>query len=140
MTLNRRRSSYRVNSKGPRMLSVDQPERKDPLPYKHKKTNDESYRERTSSTKIRRRYPAGRIRRREFFFFFFFRRHIAYNRRASRLSRKPTPRRGFSDYALHDERNYELSIEGSKLACDTGGHFTNYPTWSLLGQTPMLTY
>ena len=22
-------------------------------------------------------------------------------------------------------------IEGSKLACDTGGHFTNYPTWPL---------
>ena len=24
-----------------------------------------------------------------------------------------------------------LCIEGSKLACDTGGHFTNYPTWPL---------
>ena len=22
-------------------------------------------------------------------------------------------------------------IEGSKLACDTGGHFINYPTWPL---------
>ena len=28
------------------------------------------------------------------------------------------------------------SIEGSKLACDTGGHFTNYPTWPLPRTNP----
>ena len=28
------------------------------------------------------------------------------------------------------------SIEGSKLACDTGGHFTNYLTWPLPGTNP----
>ena len=27
-------------------------------------------------------------------------------------------------------------IEGSKLACDTGGHFTNYPTWPLPRTNP----
>ena len=30
----------------------------------------------------------------------------------------------------------EAAIEGSKLACDTGGHFTNYPTWSLPRTNP----
>ena len=28
------------------------------------------------------------------------------------------------------------NIEGSKLACDTGGHFTNYPTWPLPRTNP----
>ena len=26
---------------------------------------------------------------------------------------------------------FNWSIKGSKLACDTGGHFTNYATWPL---------
>ena len=30
----------------------------------------------------------------------------------------------------------EFSIDGSKLACDTGGHFTNYPTWPLPRTNP----
>ena len=29
-----------------------------------------------------------------------------------------------------------LDIENSKLACDTGGHFTNYPTWPLPRTNP----
>ena len=29
-----------------------------------------------------------------------------------------------------------FGIEGSKLACDTGGHFTNYPTWPLPRTNP----
>ena len=28
------------------------------------------------------------------------------------------------------------NIEDSKLACDTGGHFTNYPTWPLPRTNP----
>ena len=28
------------------------------------------------------------------------------------------------------------AIEDSKLACDTGGHFTNYPTWPLPRTNP----
>ena len=30
----------------------------------------------------------------------------------------------------------DVPIEGSKLACDTGGHFTNYPTWPLARTNP----
>ena len=29
-----------------------------------------------------------------------------------------------------------FNIEDSKLACDTGGHFTNYPTWPLPRTNP----
>ena len=32
--------------------------------------------------------------------------------------------------------NMFVSIESSKLACDTGGHCTNYPTWPLPRTNP----
>ena len=40
-------------------------------------------------------------------------------------------------YIFSDSLSVLLAcIENSKLACDTGGHFTNYPTWPLPRTNP----